>query len=114
MALSPNGPVGAYSYTNDDGDNFFIMLSLEVAQAGGFTPAGGGVGPFGTRNGKQKVRGCYGQFQNETGIHRAFCPAPTQGILSSLWNTGSFEIGGITYDITGRRGERVSRVKIGV
>jgi len=114
MSISPNGPVGAYTYTNDDGIDFFILLSSEVATAGGFVPAGGGLNPFGTRNGRQKVRGVYGEYDDGTKIHRTFVPCPDVGALSALWGTGQVTVGNAQYDLTGRRGERVSRVKPGI
>jgi len=97
----------ACGYTDDDGNDKYIHLDASRAAAGGFSAPVSGAGYWGPLHGKAKVRGVYGI--NGGGV-RMFLPCATQSVMEDIWNTGSFAVVPYaTFDVTGRRGERVSR-----
>lgn len=107
MAISPNGPMKSYQYSDDEDNLFNVTLSEGVATAAGFAAGDPDSSNWGTRGGRNKMRHVSGVTAD--GLHRAILPCPTIGILTTIYASGEFEIGGTSYNILGRTGERVTR-----
>jgi len=106
MSISPNGSFKGYTYTGDDGNGYNIRLSQAVAAGGSFAAGSSANRRWGSRSGKNKVRGVYGTTAD--GLHTAFLPCPTTSAMMTKFNGGTFQIGSTVYKVTGRIGEQVS------
>lgn len=91
-------------YLTDAGQARNLELDQQRAVAGGFSAGTNANGPPYPLHGKfLRVRGVYGR----SGAKKMFLPCATQGNMESLYAAGSFSAG-LTYVITGKRGERDS------
>lgn len=105
MSISPMGPIKLYAYEDDDGENWNIRMSQGMAAAVGAAGGSPGNPVWDHRGGKNKVRHCLG---DDGAGHKTFIPCPTPGILSAVFTGGTLSVGGTSYTITGRVGERVT------
>lgn len=91
------------TYTSDDGTDYIVKLSQEVATKGGFgaevSPKSGKVWPFGRKN----MRHVYGVTAD--GLHRTVLPCGTPGNATYVSGT-SFPLHGRDYIAEGAIGEK--------
>ena len=109
--MSTNDTFGWYTYTSDDGNNYIVRMSAEIATQGGF---GGGSSPL---SGSARVWAWnYRDMRHVTGVNgagkRGRLPIGQPG-NQKLKTGGTWTAHGKTYTILGVEGERRPASHIG-
>lgn len=105
MAGNILGGRSYYAYTSDSGDLYSTVMDDSLAEAVGAVKST--LNPALPR--RFKPRGVYCEVKTAVGVKRKFIIVPTpDGAEYATNTTTQVEIDGLTYQTTGRRGEKMS------
>lgn len=96
----PLGPMGFFTYTSDDGNDYTVHLNAAIAAAGGFTPSTSTLSNY-PRG--WKMRHCYGEQTDGTRISVPI-NSPDYGLFAGVG--ASVTIHGQSYEFAGGIGEK--------